>query len=128
MLRSMARMYPRERMFRALEARHLQNCGCTFLNPPWTALLSNKALLPALWKRYPGYPNLLSAGYPKIFQEFADHRIDDVTASIGIWIVGDRFSALTVRESPDPIVRSTSPLVPYVIRKTRILRDHRKWL
>jgi len=70
-------------MFRALEARHLQNYGCTFLNPPWTALLSNKALLPALWKRYPGYPNLLSAGYPKIFQEFADHRIDDVTASIG---------------------------------------------
>lgn len=171
-VRSMIRMYPWELMFRDSGARHLQNCGCTFLNPPWTALLSNKALLPALWKRYPGHPNLLAAGYspedvtslrpgpyvekplharggenvrilqgnkvicaqdgtygayPKIYQEFADHRIDGVTASIGAWVIGDRFSGLTMRESHDPIVRHTSPIVPHVIRKTRILPDLRKW-
>lgn len=62
-VRSMIRMYPWELMFRDSGARHLRGCGCTFLNPPWTALLSNKALLPALWRRYPGHPNLLAAGY-----------------------------------------------------------------
>ncbi|MBF0887829.1 MULTISPECIES: glutathionylspermidine synthase family protein [Gluconobacter] len=163
-VRSMIRMYPWELMFRDSGARHLRECGCTFLNPPWTALLSNKALLPALWRRYPGHPNLLAAGYapedlrrrrggkagapyvekpihsrggenvriiaggrpvcaeggtygayPRIFQEFADHRIDGVTASVGAWIVGERFAGLTMRESADPIVRHTSPIVPHLV-------------
>lgn len=166
-VRSMIRMYPWELMFRDSGARHLRNCGCTFLNPPWTALLSNKALLPALWKRYPGHPNLLAAGYapedvlrerpgpyvekpiharggenvrvmvgdrpvcaeegtygayPKVYQEFADHRIDGVTASVGGWMVGDRFSGLTMRESADPIVRHTSPIVPHLVREPGRLR------
>ncbi len=168
-VRSMIRMYPWELMFRDSGARHLQHCGCTFLNPPWTALLSNKALLPALWKRYPGHPNLLAAGYsvqdvtgsrsfprayvekpiharggenvrimrngralcaedgtygayPKIYQEFADHRIDGVTASVGAWIVGGSFAGLTMRESHDPIVRHTSPIVPHLVRRPGLLR------
>ncbi|MBS1036091.1 glutathionylspermidine synthase family protein [Gluconobacter cerinus] len=161
-VRSMIRMYPWELMFRDSGARHLRDCECTFLNPPWTALLSNKALLPALWKRYPGHPNLLAAGYspedvtrahagpyvekpiharggenvrvfkngqiicaevgtyhsyPKIYQEFSDHKIDGVTASVGAWIIGERFSGLTMRESHDAIVRHTSPIVPHLIRK-----------
>lgn len=170
-VRSMIRMYPWELMFRDSGARHLEHCGCTFLNPPWTALLSNKALLPALWKRYPGHPNLLAAGYapqdvigrhgrssprayvekpiharggenvrilrdgralcaeagtygayPKIYQEFADHRIDGVTASVGAWIVGDSFAGLTMRESQAPIVRHTSPIVPHLVRRPGFMR------
>ena len=32
-----------------------------WLEPPWKVLLSNKALLAALWDAYPGHPNLLPA-------------------------------------------------------------------
>jgi len=169
---SMIRMYPWELMFRDRGARFLRDCGCSFLNPPWTALLSNKALLPALWRRHPGHPNLLAAGYTpdksffgrnrayvekpiharggeniriikngrqicaetgtygayrKIYQEFADHRIDGMTASVGAWVVGNRFAGLTMRESPDPIIRHTSPIVPHVIlRRNRLTRFLKK--
>ncbi|MGB1271968.1 MAG: glutathionylspermidine synthase family protein, partial [Endozoicomonas sp.] len=30
-----------------------------FLEPPWKAVLSNKAILPLLWKEFKGHPNLL---------------------------------------------------------------------
>lgn len=160
----MLRMYPWELMFRDPGARHLQTCHCTFLNPPWAALLSNKALLPALWKRHPGHPNLLAAGYrpedvlrqrpgpyvekpiharggenvrimagpkavyaqagtydtyPRIYQEFADHRIDGMTASIGTWIIGERFSGVTIRESPTPVISHTSPIIPHIVKRKR---------
>ncbi|WP_246402847.1 glutathionylspermidine synthase family protein [Gluconacetobacter dulcium] len=154
-IRSMIRMYPWELMFRDAGAHHLRHCGCRFLNPPWTALLSNKALLPALWRRHPGHPLLLPAAwtpdgmeryvekpiharggenvrivsgtetlalesgtygaYPRIYQHYADHRIDGVTASIGAWIVGSHFAGLTVRESPDAVIRHASPIVPHLL-------------
>lgn len=157
-IRSMIRMYPWELMFRDAGARHLRQCGCHFLNPPWTALLSNKALLPALWRRHPGHPLLLPAAwapdgmdhyvekpiharggeniriiadnrtlalepgtygdYPRIYQHYADHRIDGVTASVGAWIVGTHFAGITIRESSDAIIRHVSPIVPHVITVT----------
>ncbi|WP_212372933.1 glutathionylspermidine synthase family protein [Acetobacter persici] len=165
-IRTMLRMYPWELMFRDPGARHLHTCHCTFLNPPWTALLSNKALLPALWERHPGHPNLLAAGYspedvtrhssaayvekpiharggenvrmmrgtktlyaeagtynayPKIYQDFADHRINGVTASIGAWMIGDQFSGLTMRESATPVVSHTSAIVPHIVYRKRKL-------
>lgn len=57
--------------------------------------------------------------YPKIYQEFADHRIDGTTASIGAWIIGEQFSGLTMRESPTPVISHTSAIVPHVILKKR---------
>ncbi len=36
-----------------------------FLEPPWKAILSNKALLPILWERLPKHPNLL----PSYFED-----------------------------------------------------------
>lgn len=32
-----------------------------FFEPAWKAILSNKGILPLLWERYPGHPNLLAA-------------------------------------------------------------------
>ncbi len=58
-IKSMIRMYPWELMFREEGSRHLLTSSCRFLSPPWTALLSNKALLAALWERNPGHPNLI---------------------------------------------------------------------
>ena len=55
------RMYPWEFMLREPGRQNLYKNDCLFLNPAWTSLLSNKALLPLLWKEYPGHPLLLQA-------------------------------------------------------------------
>ena len=41
--------------------RSLPQSGQAFVEPAWKAVLSNKGLLPMLWKRYPNHPNLLPA-------------------------------------------------------------------
>ncbi|WP_424814730.1 glutathionylspermidine synthase family protein [Roseococcus sp. YIM B11640] len=40
---------------------HLAGDSCGVLEPPWKAVLSDKAILPVLWKLFPGHPNLLEA-------------------------------------------------------------------
>ena len=37
--------------------------GVQWLEPPWKAILSNKALLPLLWQMFPNHPNLLPSYY-----------------------------------------------------------------
>lgn len=63
LIKAMIRMYPWELMFREDGAKYLETSSCRFLSPPWTALLSNKALLAALWERRPNHPNLLRAQF-----------------------------------------------------------------
>lgn len=55
------KLYPWEFMFAEAYAGSLSDSGCQFLEPPWKAVLSNKALLPMLWRMYPEHPNLLPA-------------------------------------------------------------------
>ncbi|MBV9076451.1 MAG: glutathionylspermidine synthase family protein, partial [Methylobacteriaceae bacterium] len=55
------KLYPWEWMFRERYADALAHSRCRFVEPPWKALLSNKGLLPYLWKLAPGHPNLLPA-------------------------------------------------------------------
>ncbi len=40
---------------------HFAKDSCGVLEPAWKAVLSDKALLPLLWKLFPGHPNLLEA-------------------------------------------------------------------
>lgn len=58
---AMFKLYPWEDMFREPFAAHLMASGAVFLEPPWKAILSNKAMLPLLWERHRGHPNLLPA-------------------------------------------------------------------
>jgi glutathionylspermidine synthase len=58
---AMFKLYPWEDMFREPFADQLMNSGSVFLEPPWKAILSNKAMLPLLWERHRGHPNLLPA-------------------------------------------------------------------
>lgn len=53
------KLYPWEFMLRENFAAYLPRSGRTFVEPAWKAVLSNKGLLPLLWKRYAGHPNLL---------------------------------------------------------------------
>ncbi len=55
------KLYPWEDMLREPFARHLLGAGVKWLEPPWKALLSNKGVLPLLWQRHTGHPNLLAA-------------------------------------------------------------------
>jgi glutathionylspermidine synthase len=55
------KLYPWEDMLREPYAEHLAGAGVRWLEPPWKAVLSNKGVLPLLWARHEGHPNLLPA-------------------------------------------------------------------
>lgn len=60
-IRWLFKLYPWEEMLRDPFARYLPLTRVHFLEPPWKAILSNKALLPFLWRKHRGHPNLLPA-------------------------------------------------------------------
>lgn len=60
-VRWLFKLYPWEWMQRELYMKYVTACDTHFFEPPWKAMLSNKALLAYLWKRHPGHPNLLPA-------------------------------------------------------------------
>lgn len=55
------KLYPWEFMFREEYGHLLNKSQINFIEPCWKSLLSNKALLPLLWKMFPKHPNLLPA-------------------------------------------------------------------
>jgi glutathionylspermidine synthase len=55
------KLYPWEDMLRDPFAVHLK--PGVFVEPAWKAILSNKGILPMLWRMYPGHPNLLPAWF-----------------------------------------------------------------
>lgn len=57
----MFKLYPWEFMFEDEYGQLLGKQNIRWLEPPWKAILSNKALLPMLWKMFPEHPNLLPA-------------------------------------------------------------------
>lgn len=59
----MFKLYPWEFMFTEEYAQYLGQQDIRWIEPPWKAILSNKALLPLLWKLFPDHPNLLPAYY-----------------------------------------------------------------
>ncbi|MEI4472953.1 glutathionylspermidine synthase family protein [Frigidibacter sp. MR17.24] len=55
------KLYPWEDLLRDDYARHLATANCQMLEPAWKAVVSNKGLLPILWRMFEGHPNLLPA-------------------------------------------------------------------
>jgi glutathionylspermidine synthase len=55
------KLYPWEFMLREVFSTKLEDAGVRWLEPAWKSIISNKALLPMLWKMFPGHPNLLPA-------------------------------------------------------------------
>ncbi|WP_397596469.1 glutathionylspermidine synthase family protein [Silanimonas sp.] len=58
-IRSLFKLYPYEFMFEDAFGPALRFDAMQLIEPPWKALLSNKAALALLWERHPGHPNLL---------------------------------------------------------------------
>lgn len=55
------KLYPWEFMLRDEFGESLTEASTNWLEPAWKSVLSNKALLPQLWKKFEGHPNLLPA-------------------------------------------------------------------
>lgn len=64
-IRFMFKLYPWEFMFQEAFSEHLGQNNIRWIEPPWKSILSNKALLPMLWKMFPNHPNLL----PSFFED-----------------------------------------------------------
>jgi glutathionylspermidine synthase len=64
-LTTVFKLYPWEWMFEEEFAKHLTTSDTIWLEPPWKMLLSNKGILPVLWKLYPGHPYLLAASFER---------------------------------------------------------------
>jgi glutathionylspermidine synthase len=60
-LQAAFKLYPWEFMLREPYAAHLNTAQVRWIEPPWKAILSNKGILPLLWERHRGHPNLLEA-------------------------------------------------------------------
>jgi glutathionylspermidine synthase len=62
-LSSVFKLYPWEWMVREEFGAYLGVSSLIWVEPAWKMLLSNKGLLPVLWKLFPHHPNLLEAGW-----------------------------------------------------------------
>lgn len=60
---SLFKLYPLEDLFADEFAQALPGSGMRLLEPAWKLLLSNKGVLPLLWERHRGHPNLLPAEF-----------------------------------------------------------------
>ena len=65
LIAALFKLYPWEDMLREPFSANLAGAGCHFLEPAWKALVSNKGILPVLWKVFPNHPNLL----PSFFED-----------------------------------------------------------
>ena len=61
LLQAAFKLYPWEQMLREPYAVHLATAQVRWLEPAWKSILSNKGILPLLWERHRGHPNLLEA-------------------------------------------------------------------
>jgi glutathionylspermidine synthase len=55
------KLYPIEQMLQEKYGPYLPDSGLQLIEPAWKSVLSNKGILPLLWERHSGHPNLLPA-------------------------------------------------------------------
>jgi glutathionylspermidine synthase len=60
-LAAVFKLYPWEWMVREEFGKYIGQAATLWMEPAWKMLLSNKGILPILWKLYPRHPNLLEA-------------------------------------------------------------------
>lgn len=60
-IETLFKLYPWEFMQREEFAAAIAPANVNWIEPLWKSILSNKALLPMLWKMFPAHPNLLPA-------------------------------------------------------------------
>jgi glutathionylspermidine synthase len=66
------KLYPWEDLLRDDFAPYIADSECNFIEPAWKAIVSNKGILPVLWKLNPGHRNLLPAFFKDEFDAGGD--------------------------------------------------------
>lgn len=85
------KLYPWEDMLREPFAAYLK--PGVFVEPAWKTILSNKGILPILWERFSGHPNLL----PAYFAD--DPRAADLPNAVSKPIYSREGENVTIREA-----------------------------
>lgn len=99
----MFKLYPLEMMFRDEYARLIEPSNVRFIEPPWKAILSNKAILPLLWSMFPDHPNLLPAFYTeKEMEEYTKNYVKKP-------IFSREGANITVFRDGDPVSHEIGP-------------------
>jgi glutathionylspermidine synthase len=62
-IRSLFKLYPLEYLFEERFGPALPASGLQLIEPAWKTILANKGILPLLWERHAGHPNLLEARF-----------------------------------------------------------------
>ncbi|TDR48455.1 glutathionylspermidine synthase [Tahibacter aquaticus] len=62
-IEALFKLYPLEFLFADRYGPSLPRSGIRLIEPPWKTLLSNKGILPLLWQKHRGHPNLLEAHF-----------------------------------------------------------------
>jgi glutathionylspermidine synthase len=114
------KLYPWEWLFSEAFADNLATSRTQFIEPPWKALLSSKALLPLLWDMAPNHPNLLEAYFqddPRA-RKLADHAVKPVHSREGANITIRRTGAPTEQTGGDyadgpAVVQALAPLAQF---------------
>lgn len=94
------KLYPWEWMIRERYGGLVPSASTTWIEPPWKALLSDKAILPLLWQRHPDCPYLLPASFePPDYDHVRKPRLGREGANIQV-VCGGR----VVLTTPGPYV------------------------
>lgn len=62
-IKRLFKLYPWEWLLGESFSRHLLLRPWQLIEPPWKMILSNKGILPILWRMFPGHENLLPASF-----------------------------------------------------------------
>jgi glutathionylspermidine synthase len=114
----LANIYPWEWLFAERFGPKIPGSGTRFIEPAWKALLSTKAILPLLWERHRGHPNLMPAyfeGDPRC-AELADYVRKPIFsregANIELYRAGNLVESIpgTYAEQPGWVVQQATRL------------------
>lgn len=98
------KLYPWEFMFAEEYGSYLGKNNIRWLEPPWKSIISNKALLPMLWKMFPNHPNLLPA-----FFEDEIHLAADYDSMVKKPIFSREGSNISITRNKSELASSSGP-------------------
>ena len=106
MIEWMFKLYPWEFMLQEEFGPYLLSEKVQWLEPIWKCILSNKALLPMLWKLFPNHPNLLPAYFE---DEFDLEQLDKQQRWVKKPIFSREGANITILDSQQALYHSDGP-------------------
>ncbi|WP_028581834.1 glutathionylspermidine synthase family protein [Desulfogranum japonicum] len=114
----MFKLYPWEFMFEEEFGHLLGTNNIRWIEPPWKSILSNKAILPVLWKMFPHHPNLL----PAYFEDEL-HMATDCTSLVKKPLFSREGANISIIQNHSEVASSPGPYGSegYIYQATHML-------